>query len=268
MKMMTIRLSVFASLALPMLCSAQSGNLPMGGLLPSGDEAEKKTEAAPVDEIADWVKEVSNLPAESRAIYAAAFQEAKRCYAGGLLAECEAHLNTCEIYIRSNPNVWNLRASVMVAQKRFAEAKPLLDKVRLKNPQDAVARLSLTLLYLGTQEFEKCIAELDELIDEIRYRDMMQLTHSLIFRKFICLMMLDRIDEAKALVSEFGMMVDSPLYYYTQAIFSLAKGARKQAMSDMHVADTIYKSTGYLSGYKQSISYSGVVEKFAPGSAR
>ncbi len=268
MKMMTIRLSVFASLLLPMLCSAQSGNLPMGGLLPSGNEAEKKPEAAPVDEIADWLKEVSNLPAENRAMYAAAFQEAKRCYSDGRMAECEAHLNTCEIFIRSNPNVWNLRASVMVAQKRFDEAKPMLDKVRLKNPQDAVARLSLTLLYLGTQEFDKCIAEVDELIDEIRYRDMMQLSRSLTFRKFLCLVMQERMDEAKALVSEVGPMDDSPLYYYSQAVFAYLKGDRQGALRELNVADAIYRSTGYISGYKQALDYSGVIEKFAPGSAR
>lgn len=268
MKMLTIRLGLFASLLMPMICSAQSGNLPMGGLPPAGNEAEKKPEPAPVDEIADWLKEVSNLPAESRAMYAAAFQAAKKCYAQGLLIECESHLNTCETFTRSNPNVWNLRASALISQKRFAEAKPLLEKARLKNPQDAVARLSLSLLFLATQEFDKCIAETDELIDEIRYRDMMQLTRSLTFRKFLCLVMMERMDEAKALVSEIGPMDDSPLYYYSQAVFAYLKGDRQGALRELNVADSIYRSTGYISGYKQALEYSGVIEKFAPGSAR
>ncbi len=267
MKMMMIRLSFFASLLMPMLCSAQS-NLPTGGLLPAGKQTEQKPEAAPVDEIADWLKELSNLPAESRAMYAAAFQEAKKCYAQGRLIECESHLNTCETFTRSNPNVWNLRASALISQKRFAEAEPLLTKARLKNPQDAVARLSLSLLYLATQEFDKCMAETDELIDEIRYRDMMQLTRSLTFRKFLCLIMQERMDEAKALVSEIGPMDDSPLYYYSQAVFAYVKGDRQGALRELNAADSIYRSIGYLSGYKQALEYSGVIEKFAAGSSK
>lgn len=268
MKMMTIRLGFFASLLMPALCSAQSGNLPVGGLLPAGNEPAQKPEQAQEEDIADWLIEVSNLPPESRAMYAAAFQEAKKCYAQGRLIECESHLNTCETFTRSNPNVWNLRASAMISQKRFAEAEPLLKQARLKNPQDAVARLSLSLLYLGTQEFEKCIAETDELIDEIRYRDMMQLTRSLTFRKFLCLIMLERMDEAKALVADIGPMDDSPLYYYSQAVFAYLKGDRQGALRELNTADSIYRGIGYISGYKQALEYSGVIEKFAPGSAR
>ena len=268
MKMMMIRLSFLASLLMPMLCSAQSGNLPMGGLLPAGNEAEKKTEEVQVDEIADWLKELSNLPAESRAMYAAAFQEAKKCYTQGRLIECESHLNTCETFTTNNPNVWNLRASALISQKRFAEAEPLLLKVRLKNPQDSVARLSLSLLYLGTQEFDKCMAETEELMDEIMYRDMMQLSRSLTFRKFLCLIMQERMDEAKALVSDIGPMDDSPLYYYSQAVFAYVKGDRQGALRELNAADAIYRSIGYLSGYKQALEYSGLIEKFAPGSAK
>ena len=112
------------------------------------------------------------------------------------------------------------------------------------------------------------MAEVDELIDEIQYRDMMQLTRSLTFRKFLCLVMMERMDEAKALVSEIGPMDDSPLYYYSQAVFAYLKGDRQGALRELNVADSIYRSTGYISGYKQALEYSGVIEKFAPGSAR
>ena len=89
MNMKMFRLGFLASILLPALCSAQSGNLPVGGLLPAGNEPAQKPEQAQEEDIADWLKEVSNLPAESRAMYAAAFQEAKKCYAQGRLIECE-----------------------------------------------------------------------------------------------------------------------------------------------------------------------------------
>ena len=145
MKTSAFSLILASAIALPQL-SAQ-GILPTDG----GSQSAPQIEA---DVIADWVKELSNLSAEDRALYTSSFAKAKSAYAKGLMAECESHLNTCEFYTTSNPNVWNLRASVRISQQRFEEAKPLLDAVRRFNPQDSVARLSYSLLYLGTGEYE------------------------------------------------------------------------------------------------------------------
>lgn len=247
------------------LSQATGSNLPTGSLPSGSGTAVPSSEEEPV---ASWVRELSNLPSEQRDAYARAFQAAKKCYAQGRLAECEGHLNTCEFYTRSNPNVWNLRASVLISQQRFAEAEPLLQEVRRANPQDSVARLSLSLLYLGAHDYEKCLHETDQLIEDIKYKDMEQLTHSLTFRKFLCLIMLERMEEARALVAKCSPMDDSPLYYYSQGVFFLSNGDRQSALRDFNAADSIYSNTGYISGYKQALSYSGLVEKLsAPASA-
>lgn len=248
--------------ALFMCVGSAWANLPTG-ISTDGNGAQNQGESGGIQEVADWVKELSNLSPENRKIYAEAFRMAKTCYAQGRMVECESHLNTCELYNRSNPNVWNLRASALIAQKQFEQAEPLLVSVRRLNPQDSVARLSLSLLYLGTQRYEKCLDETELLIDDIMYKDMMQLTHSLMFRKVVCLVMLGRVDEARDVVADISAIDDSPLYYYSQAVFALIEGNRKQAMSDMNVADNIYKTIGYLSGYKQTFTFSGLVEKYS-----
>ncbi len=203
------------------------------------------------------------MPAEKRAEYAAAFAQAKQAYATGRLIECECHLNTCEFFTRKNPHVWNLRAGALVMQRRFEEARPLLAEVQRVSPQDEVARMSLSMLYLGTAEYEKCLEETERLLVEIRYRNLEQLTHSLKFRKLLCYMMLGREAEARELVKGVGPIDDSPLYYYSQAVFFLAKGDRRSAVRDMGAADTIYANTGHLAAYKQALEFSGVAEKFA-----
>ncbi len=262
---MKIRKNVYGwFVALAMCVGSAWANLPTG-VSDNESGAGEQSESGDIVEVANWVKELSNLPPEGRKAYADAFRMAKTCYAQGRMVECESHLNTCELYNRSNPNVWNLRASALIAQKQFEAAEPLLLAVRRLNPQDSVARLSLSLLYLGTNNYEKCLEETEQLIDDIMYKDMMQLTHSLMFRKLVCLVMLERMDEARDVVAEISAMDDSPLYYYSQAVFALVEGNRKQAMSDMNVADSIYKSTGYLSGYKQTFTYSGLVDKYSVG---
>lgn len=236
-------------------------DLPTGGL-PTTSGQQKSGAAEQEDEtIPEWVRELSNLPAESRAAYTAAFRAAKSSYAAGRMVECEAHLNTCEMYTRTNPNVWNLRASALIAQRRYEEAQPYLDMVINLDSQDSVARLSLSLLQLGMHRYEECIATTEELMDMIRYKDMEQLTYSLTFRKLLCLVMLERLDEARALVANYSPLLDAPLYYYSRAVFLYVEGERKAALRELSTADSIFHGTGYLSGYRQALNVSGLTDR-------
>lgn len=225
--------------------------------------AQESGEDSQAGGIAEWVVELSNMPRASREAYTVAFQTAKKCFSAGRMAECESHLNTCELYTTKNPSVWNLRASALVAQKRFDAAAAELDKVREQNPLDSIARLNYTLIYMGKAEYEKGIEECDSLIEDIRYKNMEQLSHSLMFRKFLCLIMLERVDEARELVADVSPVDDSPLYYYSQGVLSLVAGNRRAAMRDLNTADNIYKKTGYLSGYKQALEFSGLNARYA-----
>ncbi len=231
--------------------------------LPTGEtttDSLQQEEEAVDESIPEWVRELSNLAPESRSAYTTAFQAAKRSYAAGRMVECEGHLNTCEMYTRSNPNVWNLRASALIAQSRYEEAQQQLDKVLSHDSQDSVARLSLSLLQLGMHRYEECIATTDELLDMIRYKEMAQLTYSLTFRKLLCLVMMERMDEARELVADCSPMLDAPLYYYSQAVFLYVEGDRKAALRELTTADSIFRGTGYLSGYRQALNISGITD--------
>lgn len=208
---------------------------------------------------AEWVRELSNLPPEQRALYTEAFSKAKQAYARGSLAECDSYLNTCELYTTRNPNVWNLRASVLISQRKFDEALPLLERVRSENRQDAVACLSFSLLYLGVGEYSKCLEETSALIEALRYSNMEQLVYSLRFRRMLCYIMLGQEAEARSEVADIGPLDDSPLYYYSQAVFSLLAGDRRAAQRDMNAADTIYAGVGYIPAYKQALELSGIL---------
>lgn len=249
-----------ASFGIFMLGLTAQADLPTGGLptAPARQEAEQTDVTIP-----EWVRELSNLPAESRSAYTEAFRAAKNAYAVGRMVECEAHLNTCEMYTTSNPNVWNLRASALISQARYEEAQQQLDRVFAQDSQDSVARLSLSLLQLGMHRYEECLATTDELLEMIRYKEMEQLSYSLTFRKLLCLVMLNRVDEARALVADFSPMLDAPLYYYSQAVFMYLEGDRKAALRELSAADSIFRGTGYLSGYRQALNISGITERNA-----
>lgn len=217
-----------------------------------------------IDEIPNWVNELSNLPADKRQQYVNQFSAAKWAYSKGALEMCHECLDACEAIYAKNPNVWNLRASAYIASKSFEAAEIWLKKVREIAPDDLVANLNYSLLYLGTGQYEKCMEECDILLDDIEYKESLEpLSHSLLFRKFICLVMLKRVDEAKALVKNVTPLTFTPLYYYSQAVLAMVEQDPERALKEITAGDRIYSKDPYLLTYKQAIQFTGILEKLA-----
>lgn len=212
------------------------------------------------DDSPHWVRDLGELSAVQQQIYTNKFAAAKRAYSSGSQTLCLQFLTECEAIYAKNPNVWNLRASVYIAQKNFDEALIWLEKVRSVAPDDLVANLNFSLLHLGAGRYEQSIEEIDVLIDELKYKKGMDaLVHSLIFRKFICLLKLGKVDEARAVVAKIDPMSFTPLYYYSQSMLNYVAGDKKAAARDMAAADRIYRTDSYLQAYKQNIQFSGLL---------
>lgn len=251
---------IMAAMAYPLMAS----NLPTVDVF--GDDADtpaqpSRPEDEVVDDIPNWVNELSNLPAAQRQQYMNQFAAAKWAYSKGSLDMCQQCLDVCEGIYAKNPNVWNLRAAAHLAQKNFDAAEAWLKKVQTVVPDDAVANLNFSLLHLGRGEFEKCISMCDSLLYEIEYKeDMEGLTHALLFRKLVCLVMLNRVDEARAVVKDITPLTFTPLYYYSQSVFAIVAKDKSKTLKEMSTADKIYSRDPYLQTYKQVIQFSGILE--------
>jgi len=208
-----------------------------------------------------WVIDLSNLVKADRDAYVEAFDAAKVAYREGRLVECESWLNTCELIYDKNPNVWNLRASTLVAQKKFDEAEHCLRKVLELLPNSDVAHLNLSLLFLGRGDYEDCLAETNEVLNKISgKKEMRALKQSLVFRKFLSLLMMKREEEALILVEDLTPLEDSPLYYYSQAALLLSRNDSRAAQKELSTANAIYETDPYLYSYKQNLKFSGLME--------
>lgn len=245
---------------LPLLPMAAAGQLlPITVTTPQEEAAEEEQEDKP--NVPIWVEELSNLTAEARSEYTASFAAAKDAYSAGRLAESESYLLTCQMINDKNPNVWNLRASVCIAQKRFAEALPLMQKVEEALPGNQINMLNYSLYYMGIGQYEQCIKMTDALIDELTAEKTLSLRKHLVYRKVLCYLMLGREAEAHKLTDSLTPLEDSPLYYYSQAAYNISKHDREAAKRDLNSAETIFAQDGYLLSYKQSLSFSGLIER-------
>lgn len=255
------------ALLLSAAASLYASDLPTVDIFDDTEEEGKRPSVSvddEVDEIPDWVSELSNLPQDVRQRYLALFASAKRTYSQGALGVCEQCLDECEMIYDKNPNVWNLRASVYISRECFDLAEPWLKKVRSVAPDDLVANLNYSLMYLGQGKYEDAIRETDLLLGEIEYKeDMEGIRHTLLFRKLVALVVLNRVDEARELVKEVTPLTFTPLYYYSQAVFAALEKDVSRSAKELAAADKIYRHDPYLATYKQALSFSKLLEKLS-----
>lgn len=255
-------LPLITSLFVPQLTLAQ-GLLPTTGYQEVQEEQEEN-EKRSHQVTPEWVIELSNLSEADRNAYLQAFQAAKRAYAANRLAVCESHLNTCELYFTENPNVWILRSSVLISQGQYDKAERYLNKAEKADPDNSVIKLNKALLHMAVGDYKAALRETDDLLYQMGLSANTYGTRrSLTYRKFLCLLMLDKETEARELIADISPMDDSPLFYYCEAAFCMLRGDTATATRELNTADAIFARDGHLPSYKQNLMLSGLRDKIS-----
>ena len=83
----------------------------------------------------------------------------------------------------------------------------------------------------------------------------------------LCLVLMDKVEEAKALVKDITPLTFTPLYYYSRCILAYMDKDNARALNEMKTADKIYKNDAYLSTYKQALIFSKLLDKFSGASS-
>lgn len=212
-----------------------------------------------------WLVDFSNLPRVEREHYLLTFNKAKVAYMQGQWVLCIGHLADCEMIFRGNPNIWNLRASCLMEQKYFEEAAEELQRARKALPNDPVTIMNQANLHLVQGHYQESINTIHELRNVLPYETPQELIYILDFRELICLVMLGRQEEARNLVKELNSMSDTPLYYFSQAVFALASGNRMEATRNLRVANNIFSKGNVMVPFQRVFDLSGIAHKAIPG---
>ena len=216
---------------------------------------------APAQQLPDWLIEFSNLPRLEREQYLRAFNNAKRAYQQGQWVASIGYLADCEMLFRGNPNVWNLRACCLMEQKFFDEAATELERVRKALPNDPVTAMNLANMHMALGRYRESISTLHELRRLLPYEAPQDLLYVLDFRELICHVMLGQQQEAKQLIAGLSPISDTPLYYYSQAVFALAEGNRMEASRHLRTASSIFSKGSTIVPFQRALELSGIADK-------
>lgn len=217
-----------------------------------------------VQELPAWLVNFSNLSREDRALYLETFNKAKAAYSQSQWIPCITYLADCEMIFQGNPNVWNLRACCLMEQKYFPEAEAELQRAIEALPNDPVTIMNLANLQLAQGKHEESIATIHALRGVLPPTTSQELHDVLDFRELLCLVMLDKAEQARELIKHLSPISDTPLYYYSQAAFAMAEGNRTEATRCIRIVNRIFAKTNANLPYQRSLNLSGLAQKSAP----
>ena len=212
-------------------------------------EKDKKDE----EQVPEWLAQLSNLPREQRNEYIAHFTQAKAALAQGNWVDCDAELTSCEFIFNKNPNIHNLRVVCYIEQKRYDAATEALEKARELLPDDATTLVNAASLHMAKKDYRACIREMTDVLETPSHNISQEVRNILIFRVFLCHLMLGEVSQAEEWVSGLSPISDTPLFYYSRAAVCLYLRDAHGAQRDLQSAANIFSESGLLIPYQRAL---------------
>lgn len=210
-------------------------------------------------EYPQWLIDFSNLPKESREQYVSLLNQAKLAFQHNQWINCITLLAECEVIMRGNPNVWNLRVSCLLEQKYYKEAEIELQRVLQLTPHDPVALLNQASVHMVFGRYTESLELTSRLRDDIYLKGTDQnILYVLDYRMLICYLMLGQQDKAEAIAKTVSPVSDTPLYYYAQAAFALKQNDRTTAVRHLGVASRIFANNNACIPFNRVLELSGL----------
>lgn len=216
--------------------------------LPTPEKDKKEAEQVP-----EWLAQLSNLPREQRDEYITHFAQAKAALAQGDWVNCDAELTSCEFIFNKNPNIHNLRVVCYIEQKRFDAATEEMDKARKMLPDDATTLVNLASLHMAKKDYRACIREMTDVLETPSHNISLEVRDILVFRVFLCHLMLGEVSQAEEWVSTLSPLSDTPLFYFSRAAICLYLRDAAGAQRDLQSAANIFSSGNLLIPYQRAL---------------
>ncbi len=235
-----------------------SASAPQAG--PPAPQPKSQPSEEELAKLPPWKAAFERLSHDDKLAYIISFTKAKEAYNSNQWANCQAFLNDCELINNANPDVWNLRACALLASQELPEAEVCINRSLELNPEDAVALMARAELLMLRRDFRGCIPILEGLRQRHRTEKDRPLHDMFSFSQLLCHLMLRQEMEARAIAAGLTPLSDTPLYYYSEAAFSIYQGQSIQALEHLRSATTIYGNTA--ASYRKWLNQCGLAEKY------
>ncbi|MEM7145166.1 MAG: tetratricopeptide repeat protein [Verrucomicrobiota bacterium] len=134
---------------------------------------------------------------------------------------------------------YNLEGAAWTKAKDFDRARAAFEKCLALEPESMEARFNLAELDFVAKEYESSLGKFSALIeDEPRFPA--RTRNLILYKIYLCNLMLENTEAAEEMLAEFNYMSDTPEYWYGNAAKHFKAGDEDEARSWLRSASRIY----------------------------
>ncbi|MEM8952772.1 MAG: tetratricopeptide repeat protein [Verrucomicrobiota bacterium] len=212
------------------------------GLKPSAPSSSPPAPATPQGQAApsfDLPESLAHLSPEDQNKLRMLISEASQFVQGIRVQEAFERIFEAQQMAPDLAIVYNLEGAAWTKAKDFDKARVAFEKCLALEPSSMEARFNLAELDFVAKEFESAIAKFQDIIENepgfpARTRNL------ILYKIYLCNLMLENTEAAEEMLAEFNYMSDTPEYWYANAAKHFKAGDEDEARSWLRSASRIY----------------------------
>lgn len=222
--------------------------------------------APPKQQLAEWEQSFLNLPETRRTEFLRAIEKARELFGQKRVFETIDELHKARAIFNDSPDLENMFGACQVEFRAFDKAMDHFKRADSLAPDSPNILFNVAEIYFVTKkwtEAEQMFSRILALIGD----DKVQLPMARIveFKQLLCLIKLDRLDEAKALAGKYDIFDDSPFPYYAEAAIAFQEGREIDAELAVARGNRIFADPAVIAPWQDTLMEYGYIKSFYGG---
>lgn len=212
-------------------------------------------------------KEFTNLPEQQRKDFVAHLQEAGRLFNQKRVFETLEELHKANKIFGKSAETYNIQGSCYVEFRDFVKARKCFDEALKLGPDLAEVHFNIAEMEFVTRNWQACIDKMKLTLTKLPANS--TATIRLVeFKIMLCLIALNKNDEANAMAEKYDPIDDdSPFYYYAQASLCYRDKDLMKAEEWIQMANRVFQNPAIISPWQDTLIEFGYIESFYGGAA-
>lgn len=218
---------------------------------------EKEPLKAP--ELLPYQQDFLNLPREQRAEFFKLLKLAQKKLSDKSVFLCFETLDKAEAIFPNSPELLSIKGAAFTELRMLDRAMETYEKTLEFLPDSITTQYNIGEVLFANKkwqeshdQFSKVLSKLDE--NQIEFKRMVE------FKILLCLLKLDREDEAQKISNQYDYKDDSPFHYYAMAAFKMHKGSPNEANDWVMRANRIFKNPNLLRTWNDGLLEAGYLK--------
>ncbi|MCU0796995.1 MAG: tetratricopeptide repeat protein [Akkermansiaceae bacterium] len=216
--------------------------------------------------LAEWEQNFLNLPETRRTEFLRAIDKARELFGQKRIFETIDELHKARAIFVDSPDLENLLGACQVEFRAFDKAMDHFKRADTLAPESPNILFNVAEVYFVTKEWDKAEQMFSRIL-ALLGDDKAQLPMARIveFKRLLCLIKLERIDEARELAVKYDLFDDSPFPYYAEAAMAFHDGREVDAELAIARGNRIFADAAVIAPWQDTLMEFGYIKSFYGG---